>query len=243
MAAAEMPRGVFVTGTDTGVGKTLVAAALGRFLADGGIDVGAMKPVETGVSDPTRVGPDGSLLQWACRQDDPVELAAPYRFQLPLAPSLASQRAEEPLHPDDLVRAVSEFSRRHAFTIVEGAGGLMVPLAGGYLIADLIKTTGFPLLVVVRPGLGTINHTLLTLFAARAMEIPVAGFVINGMPANPDDAEALAPHTLASLASADLLGVLPRVNGGEQKMVESLAEEISRLPTLPWLKAALGLVD
>jgi dethiobiotin synthetase len=117
----------------------------------------------------------------------------------------------------------------------------MVPLAGGLLVADLVRQLGLPLLVVCRPGLGTINHTLLTVHAARTMGIPLAGFIINGMPEQPDAAEALAPHNLASLASADLLGVLPRVEGSEQEKVKTLAEAIAGLPTLPWLHGALGM--
>jgi dethiobiotin synthetase len=117
----------------------------------------------------------------------------------------------------------------------------MVPLAGGHLIADLARNLGFPLLVVCRSNLGTINHTLLTIFAARAMEIPVAGFIVNGMSKAPDEAEESAPHALSSLASADILGVLGRVDGDEHSRVEALAAEIASLPSLPWLLNSLDL--
>jgi dethiobiotin synthetase len=117
----------------------------------------------------------------------------------------------------------------------------MVPLAGGLLVADLVLQLGLPLLVVCRPGLGTINHTLLTVHAARTMGIPLAGLMINGMPQQPDAAEASAPHTLASLASDDLLGVLPNVEGNEKEKVEALTKAIACLPTLTWLQMNLGL--
>lgn len=239
--AAEMPRGVFVTGTDTAVGKTLVSAALARYLRSRQMKVAVMKPVETGVPDPGVTGPDAALLRWAADcTAEPVEVA-PYRFRAPLAPSLAAEDEGVRINLSHIVETANGLSARHDFTIVEGAGGLMVPLAGGLLVADLVLQLGFPLLVVCRPGLGTINHTLLTVHAARTMGIPLAGFIINGMPAQPDAAEATAPHTLASVASADLLGVLPRAEGSDEQKVEALAEAISGLPSLPWLLGALGI--
>jgi dethiobiotin synthetase len=238
---ADAPRGVFVTGTDTGVGKTLVSAALARHLRRRSLDVGVMKPVETGVTDPGRPGADAALLQWAASSADDPALVAPYRLRAPLAPALAAEEESVRVDLAHIVETAKSLSARHDFTIVEGAGGLMVPLAGGLLVADLVLQLGLPLLVVCRPGLGTINHTLLTVHAARTMGIPLAGFIINGMPEQPDAAEALAPHNLASLASADLLGVLPHVEGNEREKVEALAEAIAGLPTLPWLHAALGI--
>lgn len=240
MAAETIP-GIFVTGTDTGVGKTAVGAALALFLRERGVKVGVCKPVETGIPDPETLGPDASLLRWAASSSDSKEILSPFRFRAPLAPSLAAHREGVRIPPASLAEAVAKTAVGKDFLIVEGAGGLMVPLNGGFLTADLVRSIGLPLLVVSRPALGTINHTLLTVFAARAMEIPLAGFVINAMPERPDEAEDSAPHTLASLASADLLGVLPRVEGDEQEKVEKLAAAIAALPTLPWLLNALGL--
>lgn len=239
--AAESRRALFITATDTGVGKTLVGAALARFLRHQGLDVGVMKPVETGVAEPERLGPDGELLHWASGSDDDPELISPYRLRSPLAPALAAKAEGKTIAFSRLAATARVLADRHDILLVEGAGGLMVPLAGGLLVADLARELAFPLLVVCRPGLGTINHTLLTIFAARTMEIPLAGCLISGMPANPDDAEAAAPHALASFASADLLGVLPRVEGDERQKVDRLAEEIARLPALPWLLKALGV--
>jgi dethiobiotin synthetase len=241
MVAEAHSRGVFVTGTDTGVGKTLVAAALARFLVNRGLRMGVMKPVETGVEDPATPGPDAILLRWAAKTDFPAELLAPCRLRLPLAPSEAAAAEGVTVDPAKLVAAIRLGIAESDFLIVEGAGGLMVPLAGGFLVADLVKASGLPLLTVCRPGLGTINHTLLTLFCARTMELPMAGFLINGMPAQPGPAEATAPHTLAALASGDLLGVLPQVAGSERDKVEQLADQFKCLPTLPWLLAGLGL--
>jgi dethiobiotin synthetase len=180
-------------------------------------------------------------LQWAANCSDALELIAPYRLRAPLAPALAAKEESVRVDMAYIVEMARALSERHDFTIIEGAGGLMVPLAGGLLVADLVLQLGLSLLVVCRPGLGTINHTLLTVHAARTMGIPLAGFIINGMPQQPDAAEALAPHTLASLASADLLGVLPRVEGDEREKIDVLAKAIAGLPTLPWLHTALGI--
>lgn len=241
VAKAGAMRGVFITGTDTGVGKTMVGAALARFLRQRGVDVGVMKPAETGVADPTRLGPDGSLLQWAADSGDPIELISPYRLRLPLAPSLAAKHDGVRIDLEHLVGSARQLASAHEFLIVEGAGGLMVPLAGGFLIADLAAELGLPLLVVAKPSLGTINHTLLTVFAARGMELPLAGVIINNMPEQADAAEAQVPHAIGSLASADLLGVFPRVFGDPQQQVQQLADHLAASPTLPWLCSALAL--
>ena len=241
MAADRELRGIFVTGTDTGVGKTLVAAALARFLNRRGLEVAVCKPVESGVPDLSQPGPDAQLLRFGAERAINDELLAPVRLALPLAPSVAAEQEGIRIDPQSLVAGIRTLGSQHQFLIVEGAGGLMTPVAGGYLIADLARDSGLPLLTICRPGLGTINHTLLTLFTARTMGIPLAGFLINGLPENPDLAETSAPHTLASLASADLLGVLKRVYGEDHEKVSALADQLAALPTLPWLLAALNL--
>lgn len=232
---------LFVTGTDTGVGKTIVTAALARFCTGQGLKVGVMKPVETGVTDPARPGEDASLLSWAARAADPETLVAPYRLALPVAPAQAAHTAGVHIDPELIAARLSALSQGKDLLLIEGAGGLMVPLQGGYLIADLIRDLGLPVLLVTHPRLGTLNHTLLTTFAARGMQLDLAGLIINRMPPQPGPAESEAPHMLAALASADLLAVLPEVAGSSEEQVEALAEEIRQLPTLPWLLNALGV--
>lgn len=241
MSAERQCRGLFITGTDTGVGKTMVTAALACYFRQRGLKVGVMKPCETGVADPQRPGEDARLLRWAAGNADADELLAPYRFREPLAPALAAERAGAWIDPTRIVAACAELSQGKDLMLVEGAGGLMVPLRGGFLVADLARQLALPLLVVARPGLGTLNHTLLTVFAARAMELPLAGFIVNRMPEQPGVAEREAPHLLASLASADLLGVLPEVTGSAEAQVEQLAAALAAMPTLPWLLHAIGL--
>jgi len=117
----------------------------------------------------------------------------------------------------------------------------MVPIRGGFIMADLARELGLPLLIITHPRLGTLNHTLLTTFAARAMELELSGYIINQMPENPDEAEQEAPHLLASLASADLLGVLPEVKGTDHEKVTALAAAIEKMPAYQWLLNGLGL--
>lgn len=242
MPVIDLPyKGVFVTGTDTGVGKTMVSAALAHFLTERGLNVGVMKPAESGVSDPSRLGDDGNLLKWAASSSDAMEEISPYRLRAPLAPAQAAKKEECFIDFAGLVTTAQTLGKRHDFLIIEGAGGLMTPLCGGLLMADLAKAIGLPLLLVTTPRLGTLNQTLLTIFAAQQMEIPVAGYMINRMSAQPDEAAESAPHTLASLASADILGVLPEVNGDDQEKVRTLSATLKTLPSLPWLLAALGV--
>jgi len=242
-AAESAGKLVFVTGTDTGVGKTTVAAGIARMLRDRGVDVGVMKPVETGVAEPEGPGPDARLLSWAAGSDDAPSLFAPCRCRRRLAPAQAAKKDGVKIVLAELVEAARKLAQRHDIVLIEGAGGLMVPLAGGLLIADLVKQLEAPLLIVTRPDLGTLNHTLLTVFAARQMGLSLAGLVVNRMPADPDEAQAEAPHSLASLASADLLAVLPEVNGQDRERVLALAADLRHQSTLPWLLAGLGLED
>jgi len=238
---AETTKGLFVTGTDTGVGKTIIAAAIARLLQQRGVDVGVMKPVESGVDDPAGFGADGALLSWAAGVDDAADLVTPYRLRHPVAPAVAASKEQVRIIPGSLTEAYVKLSSRHQYMIVEGAGGLMTPLAGGYLVADLARQLGLPLLVVARTGLGTLNHTLLTLLAAASHELAVAGYILNGMPDPADLAHDSAPHTLASLTATDILGVTPQIVASDpQEMVIALAAILDALPTRDFLLRAIG---
>lgn len=218
-------RGIFVTGTDTGVGKSLVSAALARFLVRQGVRVGVMKPVESGVSDLTALGQDGELLRWASNCEAPIELIGPCRLSEPLAPSLAAELAATPIDIDGLVSNAKQMLESYEFVIIEGAGGLMVPLQDTFMVGDLARRIGLPLLTVCRAGLGTINHTLLTLLAARTWGLEPAGLVVNGMPALPGLAEEHAPAMLAELGGVEVWQVLAQVAGDGRQKVELLSRQ------------------
>jgi dethiobiotin synthetase len=207
------PSGWFVTGTDTGVGKTVVACALVRALRRAGRDVGVMKPAETGVGEG---GPlDAQALRDAARVQDPIEEICPQRFALAAAPSVAAAHAGTRV---DLARVRDAFRRlaaRHDLMVVEGAGGLLVPLRDEFTIADLARDLGLPLVVAARAALGTINHTLLTLEAAVSRGLDVRGVVISHSAGPLSEADE---HNLAwlrrELGSA-LLGEIPPLRAGQ----------------------------
>ena len=235
-------KAIFITGTDTGVGKTFFAAALARLLARQGLRVGVMKPVESGVDDVEVLGEDASLLSWAAINDQPAELVSPYRLHSPVAPSVAASHEGVKIIPSVINDAFDKLCDSHDYVIVEGAGGLMTPIAGGFLIADLIQLLQLKALLVCRPNLGTINHTMLSLFSAQQLGIDTAGYIINGMPDNPDMAEDQAPHALASLATAELLGVTPYITSADKhQAVDKLADAITDLPTYKKLLTLIGL--
>jgi dethiobiotin synthetase len=206
-------RGVFITGTDTGVGKTVVACALVRALRARGIDAGAMKPIETGVG---LGGPaDAIALCAAAGGRDPLADVCPQPFALAAAPSVAA-RAEG--HAVDLAAIDAAHARlraRHEFLVVEGAGGLLVPIDAARAMADLASRFALPLLIVSRAALGTINHTRLTLDTARARGLAVAGVVIShaGGALSPADAANLAE--LRGELGARLVGEIPPLAAGE----------------------------
>jgi dethiobiotin synthetase len=202
-------RGLFVTGTDTGVGKTEVACALLSGARAAGLDVGAMKPAESGLA-PGQPS-DAERLRQSAGGGDPLELVCPYRFAPPLAPGVAARLAGVEISMARLLEAARTLASRHAALLVEGAGGLLVPLTPTQTYADLAVALGLPVLVVARAGLGTVNHTALTLEALRARGLAVAGVVLNRT--GPDD-DPSVPYNAAEierLTGAPVLASLPHL--------------------------------
>jgi dethiobiotin synthetase len=177
--------GLFVVGTDTGVGKTYVASAIARRLVDEGRRVGVLKPVATGVVDGDEGGrgEDASRLIAAVGGAIPPERVAPLAFAEPLAPTVAARRLGGRLERLEVEQAVDAalgwWLGRADVMVVEGIGGLLTPMAEGMTVADLAIRLDYPLLVVARRGLGTLNHTLLTIEAARHRGLRIAGVVLN----------------------------------------------------------------
>ena len=185
-----MSGGIFVTGTDTGVGKTIVAATLTRLLRLRGINVGVMKPVTSGCREERgRLVSDDALLLCMAAGLPCGDDIAPYLLREPLAPVEAARLDGVRIDAGRIKESYARLAASHEVVIVEGAGGLMVPLAEQMLTTDLIKFLDLPLLVVARANLGTVNHTLLTCFSARRLGLDVAGVVVNNYPQAPDLAE------------------------------------------------------
>lgn len=204
--------GLFIIGTDTGVGKTYVSAGIARALTCRGVDVGVMKPAETGCSlrDGRLMPKDVLRLMKSACVKDPLSLVNPYRFRRPLAPAVAAELERKTIDPLKIINAYQLLSNRHDFMIVEGAGGIMVPLSGAYTYLDLAKKLGLPVLIVARPGLGTINHTLLTIAALRGREIKIAGIVINyALDQKSGLAEKTSPGVIEKMSGIRIMGIIP----------------------------------
>jgi dethiobiotin synthetase len=195
-------RGVFVTGTGTGVGKTVVAAAIARTLAAGGGRVAVFKPAVTGLDEGGE--PDHELLRRAAGSAQSDEEIAPYRYGPPMSPHLAAELAGREIEPERLRAAASAAARSADVLICEGVGGLLVPLAPHYSVRDLAVDLALPLVIAAPPGLGTINHTLLTLEATRAVGLKVAAVVLTPWPEEPDKVERSNRETIAALGGIEV---------------------------------------
>jgi dethiobiotin synthetase len=223
--------GCLVTGTDTGVGKTIVTAAIVAALRARGVDAIGLKPVVTGTDEtpPPPWPADHELLAAVSGAEvAEVNLAA---YGPPVSPHLAAQISGRPLDPAALVAGVRAAAAHHETVIVEGVGGLLVPLADGYDVRELAVDLGLALVVVARPGLGTINHTLLTLQAARARGLNVAGVVLNPWPAQPDAMLRSNRETIAAIGSCPVATV-PTLAGPDP---DALAQAGAALPLNDWL--------
>jgi dethiobiotin synthetase len=201
--------GFFVTGTGTEVGKTVVAAAIARSLAAAGLSVAVFKPAVTGLEEPGET--DHALLRRAAGSGQADEEIAPYCYEPPASPHLAAELAGLPIDPVRLLAAAQEAGGRADALVCEGVGGLLVPLTPDYLVRDLAAELGLPLAIAALPGLGTINHTLLTIEAARGAGLEVAMVVLTPWPASPSRVERSNRETIASLAGVRV-ETLPRLD-------------------------------
>ena len=226
-------RGLFITGTDTGVGKTLVTAGLAAWRRARGLDTGVMKPIATGgVRLPASlrsaqagrggrwISPDALVLSQVSGAVDPLPLVNPVCYREPLAPYAAALRSRQPVEWPRAVQAFEALAARHPFVLVEGIGGLLVPLTRRRTVADFIRALRLPVVVVSRLRLGTLNHTLLTVERARQRGLHIAGVVLNegARPAGRKSygaslAARTNPAVLRECLPVPLLGVLPHRRG------------------------------
>jgi dethiobiotin synthetase len=226
-------RGLFVTGTDTGVGKTVVAGAIAAALRAGGARVAAYKPVVTGLDEPAEPGwpRDHELL--AAAAGTRPQAVAPHTFGPPVSPHLAAELAGTALSLDDMVTAASAaIAEAQAEVLVaEGVGGLLVPLTEEASVRDLAEALRLPVVIAARPGLGTISHTLLTLEAARAAGLRVAAVVLGPWPEAPSVMEESNRATIARLGRVEVATLPPLPDGSPA----ALAAGGAALPVAAWL--------
>ena len=217
-------RDLLVTGTDTGVGKTLIAAALVTALRTRGVRSIGFKPVETGIS--TDEDSDSEVLARA--SGERTIIAEPLlRLVEPLAPAVAAERAGVELDPDAIEARIQELRREGYTVVVEGAGGVMVPLGWEFTVLDIAQSCDLDAIVVARAGLGTLNHVALTVMVLRSREIPIRGIVLNGRSDAPDLAESTNPAALSRMLHGIRVVEVPRVFKGDK--VQSAAQIVSRL--------------
>jgi len=223
-------RGVFVAGTDTGVGKSVLAAAICAGLAARGDRVAAFKPVVTGIDEePDEFGRDHELLASVANVGQAPEEVSPQRFGPPVSPHYAAELAGVTLEPPELVAQARAQAERADLLVAEGVGGLLVPITPGYLIRDLALDLDLPLVVAARPGLGTISHTLLTLEAARTAGLEPVGVVMT--PWADGDPMARSNRETVERIGDVKVSVLPRVTR------DGLASAGGELPLDDWLAA------
>ena len=205
--------GIFVTGTDTGVGKTVVSRALIAALRGQGLRVGVMKPIETGVGE---AGPlDALALREAAGVEDPLQTICPQQFALPAAPNVAARAEHREVDLDSIDAAFERVIKDRDFVVVEGAGGLLVPIRDEMTMAELGRRLGLPLLIVARASLGTINHTALTLDVAASKNLEVVGVVISHAGGVLSAADSSNLSGLKEILGDRLLGEIPPLAPGE----------------------------
>jgi dethiobiotin synthetase len=230
-------RGVFVTGTDTEVGKSVVAASICAALAARGERVAAFKPVVTGLDDePGEFGRDHELLAAAANVGQRPGDVTPHVFGPAVSPHLAAEEAGLKLEPRELVEAAREQAHgtgegaegEGRVLVCEGVGGLLVPITPGYLVRDLAIDLALPVVIAARPGLGTISHTLMTIEAARAGGLRVTAVVMTPWPGDPTTMERSNRATVERMGDVEVHG-LPHTTR------ERLAEAGESLPVTDWL--------
>ena len=206
--------GLLITGTDTGIGKTLIAGAIAAHLRKQGFRVGVLKPAASGCMHRREglVSEDAEFLAHCADAPHPLDLIAPQRFAEPLAPAIAAQRLSVSLDWNAIERSMNIIARDSNLLIVEGVGGIMVPMDAKHTMLDVAQWIKLPAVVVARPNLGTINHTLLTVNALRDASVKVAGVVANRYPAEmPGVAEETNPRAIEKWGKVPVLCIVPDV--------------------------------
>jgi dethiobiotin synthetase len=225
--------GLFVTGTDTDVGKTVIAGAIAHWFYQRGKSVSVLKPAATGCVRRREglVSEDAEFLAVCSQTRHPLDLICPQRYAEPLAPSVAARRAGQPLDWDAISRSIRLISPGSDVMIVEGAGGVMAPMDDKYLAMDVAKMLAIPTIVVARPALGTINHTLMSVRVLQQAGVRVAGVVINRYPAeSPGVPDETNPREIERWAKVPVLAIVPD-------------EPVTRPALPPGIVSAIGMVD
>ncbi len=225
-----MSEGIFVTGTDTGIGKTLITASLAWKFSQKIGKVCVMKPFATGISRYSKKfrSRDVAVLARAINSEEAEENLNPYFYPLPCSPYMASSLLDLPA--PSIGYAIEKFKflrKKYDYLLVEGIGGTMVPLNYKHTLLNFIKLTKLEVIIIATPKLGTFNHILLNVKTCQSNRIPIKGIVINRMPNHPSQVEAEIPHFIQEYTKLPILGVIPSIN--KIKMNESTFAKVSKL--------------
>jgi dethiobiotin synthetase len=234
--------GLFITGTDTGVGKTLVAAAIANWFSRRGARTAVCKPMATGCVRRREglVSEDAEFLAHHANAKFSLNTICPQRFAEPLAPATAAERAGEKIEWNTIDNAIQTMCRQSDVLIVEGIGGILVPVDRKLTVIDIARWLALPAVVVARPGLGTINHTLLTVEALRHAGVPVAGVVINLYPAETaPPAEETNPRAIEKWGKTPVLCLVPKFTG--PAIPELPPDVVAAIDNVDWAAKAKGL--
>jgi len=219
-----MATGIFITGTDTGIGKTYVTAAILVELRRRGVKAAAFKPISCGEG-----GRADAELYWELMdREQPLDLLNPVYLKHPLAPSVSAKLEGKQINLKAVFRAYSLLANHYSPVLVEGAGGLLVPIKRNYFVADLAKELRLPVVIVSRLSLGTINHTVLTVRQARAMGLKVKGIVLNDTLGRHGLAERTNVTVVPELCGVPLLGVMPHGPKGSRPAARRICRALFR---------------
>jgi dethiobiotin synthetase len=216
-------KGFFITGTDTGVGKTVITVAVIKAIRLLGLSACGMKPIETGCikEGDVLVPSDGMFIKTIAHMDEKVKQISPCCFESPLAPLPASEIEGIPVNLEEIKKSFLKLSKDYEAVVVEGLGGLLVPIERDYFVIDLARNFGLPVIVVSRPGLGTLNHTMLTVKYAIKEGLNVAGTIINyTQPPEDTLAEDTNPEIMKQISPIPIIGVFPYLRDLESSTIE-----------------------
>lgn len=212
-----MGKSIFITATDTGVGKTFISAGLCEVAREFGLSVGYLKPISSGgIDDVIYVKNKAGLI-------DDIDIVNPVRFRQPLSPYAAGKTEKVKLDLSKIKRTLTSLQKYREFIVVEGVGGVSVPIKKGFYVSDMIKKLNIPTVIVARAGLGTINHTMLSINALRAKKIVIGGIILNGF-AGKELSERSNAQVIEELSGVPIIAHI-RANSSFTSLVKQLKHQ------------------
>ena len=210
MAKRPNIKGFFITGTDTGVGKTVITACLLSLFRKYSLDAGVMKPIETGVRPGQKIPSDAELLIQTSGVADSLSEVSPVRLKTPASPYQASLVENRSIDVKTILQQYRILATKHEYMLVEGVGGILTPITAKYKVIDLARDLGLPVIVVSRFTLGALNHTLLTVNTAQEAGLEIRGIIFNQItPAKKTAVEKSQPDLIRKLSTVPVLGECP----------------------------------